>query len=85
MGQVWQVPLPAVEVGWFFAQHPPRGTMVASYRAGSGGTVSAITVSAMYYEALSAPAALTGAQVVIVVDPAGANRTFIRVDAQAVL
>jgi hypothetical protein len=85
VGQVWQVPLPAVDVGWFFARHPPRGTMIASYGAGRGRAVSAITVSAMYYEALSAPAALTGGQVVIVVDPAGVNRTFIRIDAQAVL
>jgi hypothetical protein len=85
VGQVWQVPLPAVDVGRFFAQHPPRGTVIATYGAGRGGTVSAITVSAMYYEAVSAPAALTGGQVVIVVDPAGANRTFIRIDAQAVL
>jgi hypothetical protein len=85
VGQVWQVPLPAVAVGGFFAQHPPRGTVIATYRAGRGAPVSAITVSAMYYQALSAPAALTGGQVVIVVDPAGANRTFIRIDAQAVL
>ena len=84
VGQVWRVPLPAVDVGWFFAQHPPRGTMMASSGA-SGVTVSAVVVSAMYYEAVSVPAALTGGQVVIVVDPAGANQTFIRVDAQAVL
>lgn len=85
VGQVWQVPLPAVDVGWFFARHPPRGTLMARYGAGRGALVSAITVSAMYYEAVSVPAALTGGQVVIVVDPAGANRTFIRIDAQVVL
>jgi hypothetical protein len=89
VGQVWRVPLPAADVGWFFAAHPPRGTMLASLGASlgarSGGTVSAVTVSAMYYEAAAVPAALTGGQVVIVVDPAGASQTFIRVDAQAVL
>jgi hypothetical protein len=39
----------------------------------------------VYYEATPVPAALTGGQVVIVVDPAGANRTFIRIDARVVL
>lgn len=85
VGQVWRVPLPAVDVGWFFAQHPPRGTVLARSGAGSGVMVSAVIVSAMYYEAVSVPAALTGGQVVIVVDPAGASQTFIRIDAQAVL
>jgi hypothetical protein len=81
VGQVWQVPLPAVDVGRFFARHPPRGTLVAR----PGTAVSAITVTAMYYEATPVPAALTDGQVVIVVDPAGASRTFIRIDARAVL
>lgn len=81
VGRVWEVPLPAVEVGWFFALHPPRGTMMT----GNGETVSAVTVSALYYQATSVPAVLTGGQVVIVVDPAGTGRTFVRVDAQAVL
>ncbi len=85
VGRVWQVPLPATEVGWYFAQHPPLGTRMASSGAGSGAAISAVTVSAMYYEATSVPAVLTGGQVVIVVDPAGANRTFIRIDAQAEL
>jgi hypothetical protein len=44
-----------------------------------------VTVSALYYEAVSVPAALTGGQVVIVVDPAGASQTFVRIDAQVVL
>jgi hypothetical protein len=84
VGQVWEVPMPAVQVGWFFARHPPRGTTMTSSGSGSA-TVSAVTVSALYYQARSVPAVLTEGQVVIVVDPAGPGRTFIRVDAQAVL
>jgi hypothetical protein len=84
VGRVWQVPLPAVDVAWFFARHPPRGTAMAS--SGSGGaTARPAVVSALYYQATSVPAALTGGQVVVVVDPAGTGRTFIRIDAQAVL
>jgi hypothetical protein len=85
VGRVWQVAMPAVDVGWFFAQHPPRGTTMTNSSRGSGAAVSAISVSALYYQATSVPAALTAGQVVIVVDPAGAGRTFIRIDAQAVL
>jgi hypothetical protein len=85
VGRVWQVPLPAVDVGWFFAQHPPRGTTMTRSGVGHGTAISAISVSALYYQATSVPSALTAGQVVIVVDPAGAGRTFIRIDAQAVL
>ena len=81
VGRVWQVAMPAMDVGWFFAQHPPHGTAMTS----PGAAISAISVSALYYQATSVPAALTAGQVVIVVDPAGAGRTFIRIDAQAVL
>jgi hypothetical protein len=81
VGRVWRVPLPATDVARFFARHPPRGTAISTPGAG----VSAITVSALYYNATAVPAALTSGQVVIVVDPAGPGRTFVRIDAQVVL
>jgi hypothetical protein len=83
VGRVWQVSQPAVDVAWFFARHPPRGTTMAS--SSGSATVSATSVLALYYQATSVPAALTAGQVVVVVDPAGAGRTYIRIDAQVVL
>ena len=83
--RVWRVSLPALQVGRFFAEHPPRGTRPARSGAGPGGTLSAVTVSALYFEATSVPAALTGAQVTVVLDPTGPKTTFVRVDAQVEL
>ena len=85
VGRVWRVPLPATDVARFFASHPPRGTAIFRPGAGDIAPASTVTVSALYYNATSVPAALTAGQVVIVVDPAGPGQTFIRIDAQAVL
>jgi hypothetical protein len=85
VGRVWRVPLPATDVARFFARNPPRGTVTLRPGGGDDAAVGAITVSALYYDATSVPAALTAGQVVIVIDPAGPGQTFIRVDAQVVL